>query len=161
MKKFLIFSMFLVLSAVIASGCTSGSPGGQSMTVTPAHSSATDKTTAVSTLTGQTFAIGDHYLQKSYSFHSESDEYTEQFRVDNPSWAIMFTVTPLNDDPQYCWFEMTVTNPDSQKSQIYGFGRTYSYETYQQYPMYTTGPYTIQMKGNRVKVNLDVAKRLP
>jgi hypothetical protein len=117
--------------------------------------------TGVSTLTQPTLAIGDHYLQKSYPFYSESDQFTEQFRIDNPSWAVMFTVLPLNDDPQYCWFEMTVTNLDSQKSQTYGFGRTYPYTTYQQYPMYTPGLYKIQMKGNLVKVDLDVAKRLP
>ncbi|MEN6396042.1 MAG: hypothetical protein ABFC78_06120, partial [Methanoregula sp.] len=77
MKKFLIFSIFFIFSAVITAGCMTGSPGGQNMTVTPAHTSATDRITAVSTLTGQTFAISDHYLQKSYSFHGESDEYTE------------------------------------------------------------------------------------
>ena len=54
--------------------------------------------------------LGDHYLQKSYSFQSESDHYTEKFQVDNSSWGIDFNILPLNDDPQYCWFRMNVTN---------------------------------------------------
>ncbi|WP_292424839.1 hypothetical protein [Methanoregula sp.] len=161
MKKYFIPVLFLVLAGIMVAGCTMGSPGGQSATVTPVPSTGVQETTGVSTLTQPTLAIGDHYLQKSYPFYSESDQFTEQFRIDNPSWAVMFTVLPLNDDPQYCWFEMTVTNLDSQKSQTYGFGRTYPYTTYQQYPMYTTGLYKIEMKGNLVKMDLDVAKRLP
>jgi len=56
---------------------------------------------------------------------------------------------------------MTITNVDSKKSQTFGYGRTYAYDTYQQYPMYTAGSYEISMKGNLTKIDLDVAKRLP
>jgi hypothetical protein len=162
MKKYLIAGMFLILAGVVVAGCTTGGTGGSNANITPAPSaSGVQETTAVVTATQAPLSLGDHYLQKSYSFNSENDNFTEQFRIDDPSWGIVFTVLPLNDDPQYCWFEMTVTNLDSLKSQTYGFGRTYSYDTYQQYPMYTTGPYKIEMKGNLVKVDLDVAKRLP
>ena len=66
---------------------------------------------------------GDHYLKKSYTFQSENDLVTEQFRVDNPSWGIEFDVTPLNDNINYCWFVMTVTNLDTGNSDTYGYGR--------------------------------------
>ena len=72
--------------------------------------------------------MGDHYLQKSYSFQSENDVFTEQFRVDSPSWGIEFTILPLNDDPQYCWFVMNVTNVDTGQSESYGYGRENGYE---------------------------------
>ena len=107
------------------------------------------------------FTLGDQYLQKSYSFQSEKDVYVEQVRVDNPSWGIVFDVLPLNDDPQYCWFEMKVTNIDTQQSDIYGYGRDKGFEKHQLYPMYITGPYKIEMKGNRVKVDVTMAKRNP
>jgi hypothetical protein len=106
------------------------------------------------------FTTGDHYLQKSYSFQSENDVRTEQFRVDNPSWAIEFTVLPLNENLQYCWFEMKVTNMDTNHEDTYGYGRDKGFELKQVYPMYITGPYTIVMKGNRVKVDIDVAQRI-
>lgn len=161
MKKPLVFLLVLIIVAVFATGCITGGYDNLKSTGTTGTPAPTGDLSVSGTATPPPFATGDHYLEKSYSFHSDSDIYTEQLRIDDPSWAISFTVVPLNDDPQYCWFEMTVTNPDSRKSQTYGFGRTYAYDTFQQYPMYTTGPYTIQMKGNRVKVNLDVAKRLP
>jgi hypothetical protein len=107
------------------------------------------------------FSLGDHYLQKSYSFQSEKDLYTEQFHVDNPSWGIDFNVLPLNDNLQYCWFQMNVTNMDTGQTDTYGYGRSYSYETHQQIPMYTTGPYKIDMTGNLVKVDVTAAKRNP
>jgi len=108
-----------------------------------------------------TLALGDHYLQKSYSFHNTNDKYTEPVRIADQSWAVVYTVTPLSDDAQTGWFEMTITNVDSKKSQTFGYGRTYAYDTYQQYPMYTAGSYEISMKGNLTKIDLDVAKRLP
>jgi hypothetical protein len=54
---------------------------------------------------------------------------------------------------------MKVTNLDTQVNQTFSW--TYLNETFQQYPMYTTGPYQIDMTGNLVLVKLDVAKRLP
>ncbi len=105
--------------------------------------------------------MGDHYLQKSYSFQSENDIFTEQFRVGQPLWGIEFNVLPLSDDPQYCWFVMNVTNIDTGQSESYGYGRENGFELNHQIPMYTTGPYKIEMKGNRVKVDVNVAKRNP
>ena len=56
---------------------------------------------------------------------------------------------------------MTITNVDSNKSQTFGYGRTYAYDTFQQYPMYGAGSYEIDMNGNLTKIDLDIAKRLP
>jgi hypothetical protein len=81
--------------------------------------------------------------------------------VDNPSWGIDINVLPLNDDMQYCWFQIKVTNIDNGQTETYGYGRSYSYEKHQQIPMYTTGPYQIDMTGNRVKVDVTAAKRNP
>ena len=127
-------------------------------TTTPAKTAAPDSTTAVPQ---PSFSMGDHYLKESYSFQSETDVVTEQFRVDNPSWGIEFEVTPLNDNINYCWFVMTVTNLDTGHSDAYGYGRENGYEIKHQIPMYTTGPYKIEMKGDRVKVDVTAAKRNP
>lgn len=147
----------LVLAAVLVGGCTSA-PATPATTPAPATVAPTTGTTTVQT---PSFTLGDHYLQKSYSFQSENDLVTEQFRVDNPSWGIEFTVLPLNDDLQYCWFVMTVTNIDTGQSDTYGYGRDNGFELDHQIPMYTTGPYKIEMKGNRVKVDVNAAKRNP
>jgi len=161
MKIYPIFGMLLVIMGAIAAGCVTGSPAGQSGPVIPAPSAGVEKTTAALTATEPTFALGDQYLQKSYTFQNESTTVTEQVRIDNQSWGIGFTVLPLSDDPKNCWFEMTVTSADSRKNQTFGYGRTYPYDTNQQYPMYTPGLYNIDMTGNLVNVKLDVAKRLP
>ncbi|MGA9085267.1 MAG: hypothetical protein ACLQMU_06725 [Methanoregula sp.] len=161
MKIYLVSGMFLVIMGVMVAGCTTGSPGGQSMPVTPVPSVRVEETTAALTATQPTFALGDHYLQKTYNFQNESDTVTEQVRIDNQSWGIGFNITALSKDPKSCWFEMTVTSIDSRKNQTFGYGRTYPYDTLQQYPMYNPGLYKIEMTGNLVNVKLDVAKRLP
>ncbi len=161
MKSLLLAALALVIAGVMIAGCTqSPATATPSSTAVPA-ASAPVTTTAVGQSSSAFFTLGDYYLQKSYSFQSETDTRTEQFRVDNAAWGIDFTVLPLNDDLQYCWFEMTVTNMDNGKTDTYGFGRTHSLETHQQIPMYVTGPYKIEMKGNRVKVDLTAAKRNP
>ncbi|PKG31848.1 hypothetical protein, partial [Methanoregula sp.] len=135
MKYHVLAACILVIITVVIAGCTQG-------TTTPPAPAGTQAVSAAAPATPQiTFALGDHYLQKSYSFQSEKDVRTEQFRVDNPAWGIDIVVLPLNDDPQYCWFEMTVTNMDNGQTDTYGFGRTHSYEKHQQFPMYVTGPY--------------------
>jgi hypothetical protein len=162
MKEYLVFCLVLLLAGILAAGCTTASPVTQTpVTGTPAATPATATATASSVSAQPTLALGDHYLQKSYSFHNTNDKYTEQVRIDNSSWAVVYTVTPLSDDVQTGWFEITVTNVDSKKSQTFGYGRTYAYDTYQQYPMYSAGSYEIDMKGNLTKIDLDVAKRLP
>jgi len=157
MKNSAFVILALVIAGVMVAGCTQS----------PAAPVATPAPTSVPTSVAPTveakpsFAMGDHYLQKSYSFQSESDVRSENFRVDNPSWGIGFDVLPLNENLQYCWFEMKVTQVDTGHSDTYGYGRSYGYETHQQYPMYITGPYKIEMKGNRVKVDVTAAKRKP
>ena len=106
---------------------------------------------------------GLHYLQNTHVFNSERDAYSEQIRIDNSSWSLGFNGTLLSDSPQNGWFEITVTNLDTHQNQTYGYGnadngRTYTYDTYQQYPMYTAGSYQIDMKGNLVGVKITVAK---
>jgi len=144
----------MVIGMVFAAGCT-GSQNTPSSPSAPLPVSLSPLPTQT-----QSFTMGDHYLQKSYSFQSENDVRTEQFRVANPSWGIRFTVVPLNENAQYCWFEMTVTNMDTGQKDTYGYGRDKGFELQQEYPMYVTGPYTIAMKGNRVKVDVDVAQRI-
>ena len=167
MKSLLLAAFALVIAGVMIAGCTQGpaTVATPSSTAVPAASAPVATTPAATITAGQSssafFTLGDHYLQKSYSLQSETDTRTEQFRVDDPSWGLDFTVLPLNDDLQYCWFEMTVTNMDNGKTDTYGFGRTYPNEVHQQIPMYVTGPYKIDMKGNRVKVDLTAAKRNP
>jgi hypothetical protein len=145
----------MVIGMMLAAGCT----GSQNPPASPSAPVAVSP----SPLPIQTasFTMGDHYLQKSYSFQGENDVRTEQFRVSNPSWGIQFTVMPLNENLQYCWFEMQVTNMDTGHEDTYGYGRDKGFERKQQYPMYITGPYTVVMKGNRVKVDVDVAQRIP
>jgi hypothetical protein len=147
----------LILVGVLTAGCTSM----QAPPATPAPTAAPVVTTVATTIPQPSFVMGDQYLQKSYSFQSENDNITEKFRVDNPSWGIGFDVLPLNDNLQYCWFELTVTNMDTGHSEIFGYGRDYSFELHQKYPMYTTGLYKMEMKGNRVKVDVTAAKRKP
>jgi hypothetical protein len=147
----------LVLAGVLLAGCTST----PAPVATPAPTAAPVTTTLPPTTSPPAFTLGDHYLQKSYSLQSETDVRTEEFRVDNPSWGIAFDILPLNDNLQNCWFELTVTNMDTMRNETFGYGRDKSFELHQQYPMYTTGPYKITMKGNRVKVDVTAAKRNP
>jgi hypothetical protein len=147
-------TIVLVIAGVLIAGCTQSQ--GTAATPPPAPAA-----TAAMAAPQPSFSLGDHYLQKSYSFQSEKDQYTEQFRVDNPSWGIDINVLPLNTDLQYCWFQMTVTNMDTGKTDTLGYGRSFSNATHQQFPMYTTGPYKIAMTGTLVKVDVTAAKRNP
>ncbi|MGA2917800.1 hypothetical protein [Methanoregula sp.] len=158
MQHSVLVALMLIITAVAIAGCTQSPAPVATPTPVPAGTFAAAATTVVPQ---PSFSLGDHYLQKSYSFQSEKDLYTEQFHVDNPSWGIDFNVLPLNDNLQYCWFQMNVTNMDTGQTDTYGYGRSYSYETHQQIPMYTTGPYKIDMTGNLVKVDVTAAKRNP
>jgi hypothetical protein len=160
MKNRMVIILALIIAGVMIAGCTQAPAPAATPVPTPL---ATPNPLPAATIPvpQPSFSLGDHYLQKSYSFQSEKDLFVEQVRVDNPSWGVGFDVLPLNDDLQYCWFEMKVTNMDTQQSDTYGYGRDKGFEKYQQYPMYTTGPYKIEMKGNRVRVDVTVAKRNP
>jgi hypothetical protein len=159
MKNCMTILLALIIIGVMIAGCTRELPDATKMQ----NSLVTPTATQVSTMAVKqpSFSSGDQYFQKSYSFQIDNDLYVEQVRVDNPSWGIRFDVLPLNDDPQYCWFEMNVTNMDTQQSDSYGYGRDKGFEKHQQYPMYYNGLYKIEMKGNRVKVDVTVAKRNP
>jgi len=149
----------LIIAGVMIAGCTREVPDATKIQISPVTPTTTQA--SMVTVTQSSFSFGDQYLQKSYSFQSEKDVYVEQVRVDNPSWGLGFDVLPLNDDPQYCWFEMNITNIDTLQSDTYGYGSDKGFEKHQIYPMYTTGPYKIEMKGNRVKVDVTLAKRNP
>jgi hypothetical protein len=160
--KYPVLAVFvLMIAVVIIAGCTQG----QSTTGTPAAPAPSPAMTASAGTVVATqqpmFTLGVLYLQKSYSFQSEKDAVSEQFYVDDPSWGIDVVITPLNDDPKNCWFEMTVTNMNTNKVDTIEYGRTSSYETHQQLPMYVTGPYKLDMKGTLTKVDVTAAKRKP
>jgi hypothetical protein len=155
--KYLIICT-LILAGVLIAGCTII----QVPPATPAPTAAAVTTVLVTATPQPSFSTGDHYLQKSYSFYSEKDQFTEEFRIPvSQPWALKFDVTTLNDNLQYCWFVIKITNMDSQQVEVFGYGREQSFEKNQMYPMYGSGPYKIEMTGNRVKVNVDVAKRNP
>jgi hypothetical protein len=160
MKNRMVIILALVIAGVMIAGCTQNTAPATTQVPTP-QASSTVSPAATVPVSLPSFSFGDHYLKKSYSFQSEKDLVVEQVRVDNPSWGIGFDVLSLNDDPQYCWFEMKVTNMDTQQFDIYGFGRDKGFEKHQLYPMYTTGLYKIEMKGSRAKVDVTVAKRNP
>jgi len=151
---------FLLILGVICTGCIQGgSSAGQGNPVNQTPIPEVTVPTAVTIATPPTLSLVDLYLQNSYSFVNQSNRITEQIRIADPSWAIEYNITPLSYNIQDCWFEMKVTNLDTQANQTFSW--TYLNETFQQYPMYTTGPYQIDMTGNLVLVKLDVAKRLP
>jgi len=148
--------LLLVIAAVLIVGCTQNA----APAATPAP--AVEMTPEVLSTTSQPpFTLGRAYLNDpgGYSFNSEKDVIVKEFRVDNPSWGLELKVQPLNEDLQYCWFTMDITNVDSESTDSYGFGREYSIDEVQHIPMYKTGPYKITMKGNRVKVWLKAAVR--
>jgi hypothetical protein len=155
--KYSVLALFLlVLAAVLITGCTqSPAPA-----ATPAPTAAVTQASAT-VMPKATFAMGQEYLHKKYSFTSEKDVFSEQFRVTNDPWAIDITVNPMNEDPQYTWFEITATNIDNGHAQTFGYGRTYPLDRHQQFPMYNEGPYRFDMKGNRVSVDVNIAKRNP
>lgn len=157
MKHSVFVILALVIAGVIVAGCTQ-SPAAPGAVPSPATSAAIP---AVTTAGQPSFTMGNHYLQKSYSFQSEKDVFEEQFRVDYPAWGIEFDVLPLNDNINYCWFNMKVTNLDTGQTDTYGYGRDKGFTLINQIPMYTTGPYKIEMTGNRVKVDVTAAKRNP
>ena len=160
MKICILFIFTLIVTLVICAGCTQGPP-----LATPGPT--TEQTTLTATPTTDvptpqpSFSLGDHYLKKSFSFQSEKDVYVEQVRIDNASWGIGFDILPLTDTSADTWFTMKVTNRDTGQSDTYGYGRTNGFELHHLIPMYTTGPYEIEMKGDRVKVDVILAKRNP
>ena len=144
----------LVIVAVISAGCTQN--------VAPVAPVPTGVQVAEPTAGPEaTIALGEEYLHKKYSFQSEKDVFLEQFRVTNDPWAVDFVVNPMHTDPQYTWFEVTVTNMDTGRIDTFGYGRTHPLDLHQQHAMYNAGPYKFEFRGNRVSVDVTVAKRKP
>ncbi len=150
----------LIVGLIIIGALTAGCTGTQNI-ATPAPTPVPTQTPTPTQTTS--FTLGASYLSHPtpYSFTSEKDIYTEQFRTTSEPWGIEFTVNPTNEDPQYTWFEMKVTQMDTGKTDTFGYGRTYDYNKHQLHPMYNGGPYKIEMKGNRVSVTVNIAKRNP
>jgi hypothetical protein len=150
----------LIVTLAVSAGCTQMPPFSTPGLTTEQTTVAATPTTTVPPLQ-PSFSLGDHYLKKSFSFQSEKDVYVEQVRVDNASWGIGFDILPLTDNITDSWFTIKVTNRDTGQSDTYGYGRTNGFELRHLIPMYTPGPYEVEMKGYRVKVDVILAKRNP
>jgi len=160
MKNRIFMFPILIFALAISAGCIQDLLPGTTPAPTPVQTSEIAQTPTIP-LPKPSFSMSDHYLKKTYAFQSEKQIYTEEIRVDTVSWGIEFDVLPLTDNVVYSWFEMNVTNTDTGQSDIYGYGRTNGFELKHLIPMYNTGPYKIEMRGNRVKVDVAVAKRNP
>jgi hypothetical protein len=160
MKNSAFIILTLIFAGAISAGCIQGLVPGATPALTPVQTSEVPQTPTIP-LPQPSFSMGDHYLTKTYAFQSEKQIYVEEIRVDTASWGIEFDVLPLTDNVIYSWFEMNVTNTDTGQTDTYGYGRTNGFELKHLIPMYNTGPYKIEMRGNRVKVDVAVAKRNP
>jgi hypothetical protein len=160
MKNSVFIVLTLIFTVAVSAGCIQGLGPGTTPEPIPVQTTEAVQTPTIP-LPKPSFSMSDHYLKKTYAFQSENQIYTEEIRVDSPSWGIEFDVLPLTDNVIYSWFEMNVTNTDTGQTEIYGYGRTNGFELKHLIPMYNTGPYKIEMRGNRVKVDVAVAKRNP
>jgi hypothetical protein len=161
MQHFVLAALVLIIAGAAIAGCTQSQAPAVNQVPVPAGTPAAAAATEVPQ---PSFSLGDHYLQKSFSFQSESDHNTEKFQVDNSSWGIDFVVVPLSDNPENSWFRLNVTNVNTGHTDSYGYdgnGISYRNATHQQFPMYTTGSYELDMTGNLVKVDVTAAKRNP
>ena len=162
MNRYLIVCGFLVVVAILCAGCTDTGTAGGGITATPTPLPLTTAPQATSTamvMTQPTLSLGGQYISKSYSFFGMNNTYSEQVRIADPSWAISYRVTPLSNNTQDCRFAIKVTDLDTLNTKTYSW--TYLNDSFQQYPMYTTGLYQFALTGSFVKVDLVVAKRLP
>ena len=162
MKPTVLLLLAVLAAAAVIAGCTSAPVVKPAETPAAPVTTVTTATPEPTPLPQPSFSLGDAYLQRQYTFDSEEDVVVEQFVVDNPSWGIDFTIKrTLNDNLNYCWFTMDVSDVNSEQVNHYGFGREFSTDLQQKIPMYKSGPYKITMKGNRVVVVVTAAKRLP
>jgi hypothetical protein len=160
MKIRVVIILMLIFAGAVIAGCIQDFTSGSTQEQTPVQTSEITETPKIP-VPQPSFSMGNHYLKKSYSFQSEKDIFIEEVRVDNASWGIGFDVLPLTDNVIYSWFEMKITNVYTNQTDTYGYGRTNGFELKHLIPMYNTGLYKIEMKGNRVKVDVTVAKRNP
>lgn len=160
MKQSLFIFLAILLAGIMVAGCTQQNLAAP--VVVPTPTAGVTNTVAATPVQQTTFSLGDHFLDKKYSWQNGNEVYTEQFVVEkNQPWGIKYDITPLNDDPKKCWYEVTITNMDTTHSESFGFGRTYGSEKIQMYPVYGSGPYQLELKGNYVKVDMIAAKRVP
>jgi hypothetical protein len=156
--KYGVLSLFLlVLAAAFFAGCTQTA----APTATPVPTAAPTQT-AVTTASLPAFTLGDSFFAKKYSWQDGAEVYTEQFMVpEGQPWGVKYDITPLNDDPQKCWYEVTVSDVNNPShTQSFGYNRgSYSNEKSQIHPVYGHGSFKIEMKGNYVKVDMTAAKR--
>jgi hypothetical protein len=156
MKYRVLSLLMLILAAALIAGCTqSPAPA-----ATPVPTAA--QTQSVVTAAPQTsFTLGDHFFDKKYSWQSGNDVYSEMFVVkQGQPWGIKYDITALNADPSKCWYEVTITNVDTNQAQSFGYNRgSYSTEKSQIHPVYGYGSYKVEMKGNYVMVDMTAAKR--
>jgi len=155
MKYSVLALFFLVLATAFIAGCTQSPPPA----AVPVPTAVV--TQPAVTVTPQTsFNLGDHFFDKKYSWQDGNEVYSEEFVVpQGQPWGIKYDVTPLNDDLSKCWYEVTVSNINTNHSDSFGFGRSHSSEKSQIYPVYGYGPYKVEMRGNYVKVDMTAAKR--
>jgi hypothetical protein len=161
--KYLIFCT-LILAGVIIAGCsTTQVPPATPTPVPSTPTVAPVTTTAVTPASHPSFSLGDRYLEDpgGYQLLTEKDTVVKEFRVDSTAWGIYFKIIPLNDNLQYCWFTVDMTNMNTNQTETFGYGRNLSHELEQWVPMYKDGPYRFTITGNNVKVYLTAAKRLP
>jgi hypothetical protein len=154
----------LILAGVLIAGCsTTQVPPVTSPPATSVPTVAPVTTTAVTVSPHPSFSLGDRYLEDpgGYQLLTENDTVVKEFRVDSTAWGIYFKIIPLNDNLQFCWFTVEVTNKDTNQTESFGYGRNLSREPEQWIPMYKDGPYRFTLTGNNVKVYLTAAKRLP
>ncbi|MHB8164718.1 MAG: hypothetical protein ACYDDV_10350 [Methanoregula sp.] len=159
MKHSFLVILALLIAGVMVAGCTQ-SPAAPGVTPVPTYSAISVATTPAPQ---PSFSLGDHYLNDpgGYQLLTEKDTVVKEFRVDTRSWGIYFKIQPLNDNLQYCWFVMDVTDVNRNSTESFGYGRDHSFESEQWIPMYNDGPYKLTMKGNNVKVWVTAAKRNP
>jgi len=156
MKYFILVILALLFTGAVISGCIQSSAPEQNTVHTPMVTDTEKKP-----VPQPSFSMSNIYLKNTYAFQSEQQIYVEEIRVDNASWGIRFDVVPLTDDVIYSWFEMNITNIGTGWTDTLGYGRTNGFERNHLVPMYNTGLYKIEMRGNRVKVDVMFAKRNP
>lgn len=158
MRYSVLALLVLLIAAAVVTGCTqNAAPAAPAATPAPAAPPAVATTAAQ-----PSFTLGDHFFEKKYSWQDGKEVYTEMFVVkQGQPWGIGYEVTPLNNDPAKCWYEVTITDVNTNHAESFGYGRSYPAEKNQIHPLYGYGSYKVDMKGNYVMVNMKAAKRNP
>jgi hypothetical protein len=157
--KWKLSILFFFFAIVVMCGCVQTEPA---PTLSPTQVQTPEITATESVPVPQSsFSTSDIYLSKSYTFVNETQNFSEEVRINNASWGIKFDVSPLTDNTIYSWFEMIVTNIQTGQAETYGYGRTNGFELHHLIPGYNAGLYKVEMRGYRVNVKVLFAKRNP